>query len=106
MSLMQRIATFYCRNVSEVMREAGFHFDMDPEAGAQLDLVDAQFRRLVLDPALRPVRMNPAAVDFIPDLVKRQWLDFAQRLEAMLKADGGLSVAGLLDGKPPVEPEP
>ncbi len=44
--------------------------------------LDARFRAVVLAPELRPPLLDEDAVHYLPDRVKRQWLDFAAKLAA------------------------
>lgn len=52
---------------------------------------DAVFTRLVLHPALRPLRMDDRWIDSFSSLQKKQWVEFARRLEAFLHAGGSLA---------------
>jgi hypothetical protein len=56
---------------------------------------DAVFARLVLHPALRPLRMDDRWLDSFSSLQKKQWVEFAKRLEAFFHAGG--SIAGVLE---------
>lgn len=83
-TVLQRLARFYGRDLREVMHEAGFRFEMPPEVEARIESLDAQFLRLVTHPELRPMRMDAVVVEMIPPLVKRQWIEFARKLEKHL----------------------
>ena len=96
--LMQRMASVYGRDLREVMHEAGFRFETPPEVDQLLDTLDERFRRLVMAPTLRPLRMDDRVIELIPPLVKRQWIDFAQSLEARVLASGAIVNRLLKDG--------
>lgn len=49
------------------------------------------FRRLVLDPVLRPKRLNEDVLDLISPSIKEAWIEFAERLEKHIR-DGGESL--------------
>ena len=87
LKVLQRIANFYGRDLRELMHEAGFQFETPPEVDAKVESVDAQFLRLVTHPALRPMRMDAVVMEMIPPLVKRQWIEFARKLEKHLMGD-------------------
>jgi transcriptional regulator with XRE-family HTH domain len=87
LKVLQRIARFYGRDLREIMHEAGFRFELPSEIEAQIESLDAQFLRLVTHPALRPMRMDAVVMEMIPPLAKRQWIEFARRLEAHLIGD-------------------
>jgi transcriptional regulator with XRE-family HTH domain len=87
LKVLQRIAIFYGRDLRELMHEAGFQFETPPEVDAKVESVDAQFLRLVTHPALRPMRMDAVVMEMIPPLVKRQWIEFARKLEKHLLGD-------------------
>lgn len=84
MNVLQRLARFYGRDLREVMHEAGFVFELPPEVEARIESLDAQFLRLVTHPELRPMRMDAVVMELIPPLVKRQWIEFARKLENRL----------------------
>jgi transcriptional regulator with XRE-family HTH domain len=84
LKVLQRMARVYGRDLREVMHEAGFRFETPPGADALDENLDERFLRLVTHPALRPMRMDPAVIEMIPPLVKRQWIEFARKLEKRL----------------------
>jgi len=87
LKVLQRIARTYGRDLRELMHEAGFMFETPPEVDAKVESLDAQFLRLVTHPALRPMRMDAVVMEMIPPLVKRQWIEFARKLETHLMGD-------------------
>ena len=84
LKVLQRIANVYGRDLREIMHEAGFRFETPAEIDAMEESLDARFLRLVTHPALRPMRMDAVVLELIPPLVKRQWIEFARKLEAHL----------------------
>ena len=92
--LLQRIATLYGRPLGEVLEEAGVEVALPPDVYADVNRDDA-FAALVLFPALRPTRMDPAWLDSFSSVHKQQWVEFALRLESHLAA-GGVSVSEIL----------
>lgn len=50
------------------------------------------FARLVLNPALRPMRMDDRWLDSFSSPQKKQWVEFAKRLEAFFHAGGSIAV--------------
>ena len=84
LKVLQRIANVYGRDLREVMHEAGFRFETPPGVDMLDENLDERFLRLVTHPALRPMRMDPAVIEMIPPLVKRQWIEFARKLEKRL----------------------
>ena len=53
----------------------------------------------LLNPALRPLRMDDRWIDSFSTLQKKQWVEFARRLEAFFHAGG--SIASILEPEPP-----
>lgn len=95
LAVLQRIADLYGLDLSDVMKEAGYHaggLALDPGATALRD----RFARLVLHPDLRPAGMDELVIDCVGPLVMMGWIEFALRLEAAVRASAGLSVQGLL----------
>ena len=83
---------------AEVLEAAGIRV-LEPHAvAAELD-EDAAFASLVLHPALRPLRMDDRWLDAFSQLQKKQWVEFAKRLEAFFHAGG--SIAAILEPEPP-----
>ena len=84
LKVLQRIADVYGRDLREIMHEAGFVFETPADLDAMEESLDARFLRLVTHPALRPMRMDALVIEMIPPLVKRQWIEFARKLEEHL----------------------
>jgi transcriptional regulator with XRE-family HTH domain len=99
LKVLQRIANVYGRDLREMMHEAGFRFETSAEMDAVLDSLDARFLRLVTHPALRPMRMDAVVLELIPPLVKRQWIEFARKLETHLMGSAE-EVEAILSRKP------
>ena len=85
---LQRVALVYSVPVGEVFRAAGYSLR---EVEDVRDAIDHAFRELVLDPRLCPRGMDPAWLDAFSTKQKRQWLEFAWRLQSVL-ADEGIDV--------------
>jgi transcriptional regulator with XRE-family HTH domain len=87
LKVLQRMARLYGRDLRELMHEAGFRFETSPELDALEESLDARFLRLVTHPELRPMRMDAVVIEMIPPLVKRQWIEFARKLDKYLLGD-------------------
>lgn len=76
---LHAMAELYQVDPREMLHEAGVRIALpqDLDAGAS---IDARFRAVVLHPELRPSLLDADALPYIPDRVKRQWLDFADKL--------------------------
>ena len=94
LSLLQRFATLYGRQLGEVLEAAGVEVALPPDVYADVNRDDA-FASLVLHPALRAMRMDAAWLDSFSSVHKQQWVEFALRLESHL-ASGGASVSEIL----------
>ena len=94
LDLFVSIADLYVRPRSEVLEAAGIRV-LEPHAVTDEIDDDSAFTRLVLHPALRPLRMDERWVDSFSSLQKKQWVEFANRLEAFFH--GGGSLAQVLD---------
>lgn len=92
---LRRIGEVYGQDLREVMREAGFSLDVSPGVDAALYAVHERFRGLVTDPELRPARMDDRVLELIPAHLKRLWMEFARKLEA-LALRGGPTPASFL----------
>lgn len=89
-NLFGDIADVYVRPREEVLEAAGIRV-LEPDAvTGDLD-DDGVFARLVLHPALRPLRMDERWLDSFSSLQKKQWVEFAKRLEAFFHAGGSLA---------------
>jgi transcriptional regulator with XRE-family HTH domain len=97
LALFADIADVYVRSRDEVLEAAGIRV---LEPGAVTDELDedSAFARLVLHPSLRPLRMDERWTDAFSPLQKRQWVEFAKRLEAFFNVGG--SLAQVLDPAP------
>ncbi len=94
---VEREADAYRLDPVEVIAMAGF-FDHEHDAtevGVQLE---SDFENLVLRPSLRPILFNEKTLPYIAPQVKRQWIDFARKLERYLALEGALTVDELLAG--------
>ena len=74
----------------EVLEAAGIRV-LEPHAVTDELDDDNAFARLVLHPALRPLRMDERWIDSFSTLHKKQWVEFAKRLEAFFHAGGSLA---------------
>ena len=90
LALFADLADVYLRPREEVLEAAGIRV-LEPETVADALDDEAAFARLVLHPALRPLRMDERWTDAFSALQKRQWVEFARRLEAFVHADGSLA---------------
>ncbi len=80
--LLQRMAAVYDVPTAEVFRSAGVTTRRIEDAR---EAIDRAFRNLVLHPRLRPEGMNKAWLDSFSTKQKRQWIEFAQRVQAYLE---------------------
>lgn len=103
LKVLQRIANVYGRDLRELMHEAGFRFETPDEIDAMDESLDARFLRLVTHSELRPMRMDALVIEMIPPLVKRQWIEFARKLEMYL-LDSSEEVDDILNHKPDWRP--
>ena len=97
LTLFSAIADLYGRPRHEVLEAAGIKVLEPDEVADELD-DEAVFARLVLHPALRPLRMDDRWLESFSSLQKKQWVEFARRLEAFVHAGGSLARV--------LEPEP
>lgn len=79
--LLQRVALVYGVPTGEVFRAAGYSLR---EIEDVRDAIDYAFRELVLDPRLCPRGMDAGWLDAFSTKQKRQWLEFAWRLQSAL----------------------
>lgn len=98
LALLADIADVYVRPREEVLEAAGIRV-LQPAAVTDEFDDDSAFARLVLHPALRPLRMDERWTDAFSTLQKKQWVEFAKRLEAFFHAGG--SIADILEPEPP-----
>ena len=90
------LAIFYGQPVEEVLERAGFRVDVPPDL-KDAARCEASFERLVFHPKLRPIRMDDRFADSYSRLQKAQWVDFARKLDAHIRA-GGAPLSELLRG--------
>lgn len=90
LDLLADLADLYLRPREEVLEAAGIRV-LEPETVADNLDEDTAFARLVLHPALRPIRMDERWTDAFSPLQKKQWVEFAKRLEAYVHAGGSLA---------------
>jgi len=79
--LLQRMAAVYDVPTAKVFAAAGVTTRRLEDAR---NSIDRAFRRLVMHPRLRPEGMDKAWLDSFSTKQKRQWIEFAQRLQAHL----------------------
>lgn len=92
------IADFYGRPHAEVLNEAGIRVVMPEDLQEEMDR-DRAFAALVLDPDLRPTRMDQNWTESFSTLQKTQWIEFARKLAA--QPDPAALVERLLAGREP-----
>lgn len=97
LNLFSALADVYVRPRAEVLEAAGIRV-LEPHALLNELDEEAAFARLVLNPALRPMRMDDRWLDSFSSLQKKQWVEFAKRLEAFFHAGG--SIAAILEPEP------
>ena len=97
LSLFGAIADLYGRPRNEVLEAAGIKVLAPEQVSSDLD-DEGAFARLVLNPALRPMRMDDRWLDSFSSLQKKQWVEFAKRMEAFFHAGG--SIASVLEPAP------
>ena len=90
------LAIYYGQPVEEVLERAGFRVDVPPDL-KDAARCEASFKRLIFHPKLRPIRMDDRFADSYSRLQKAQWVDFARKLDAHIRA-GGAPLAELLRG--------
>lgn len=104
MLLLQQIAAVYGVPTAEVFAAAGVRTEQIEDHAAGIDRV---FRRLVLHPRLAPEGMNAKYwLDSFSTRQKRQWIEFAQRLQQLLEDPHEPDQRDLIDilrGAPPLE---
>jgi transcriptional regulator with XRE-family HTH domain len=76
---LHAMAELYRVDAREMLHEAGVRIALPPDLGTGASL-DERFKALVLHPELRPALLDESALAYIPDRVKRQWLEFASKL--------------------------
>lgn len=76
---LQDIAELYGVDLREVLQEAGVRVDLPAEL-VEGPSIEERFKAMVLHPALRPSLLDEEALAYIPERVKLQWLEFAEKL--------------------------
>ncbi len=97
LSLFGSIADLYGRPRNEVLEAAGIKVLAPEQVSSDLD-GEGAFARLVLNPALRPMRMDDRWLESFSSLQKKQWVEFARRMEAFFHAGG--SITSILEPAP------
>jgi transcriptional regulator with XRE-family HTH domain len=83
---LEKVALVYGVSTPDVFQAAGYSLR---EVSDVRDAIDAAFRALVLDPRLCPRGMDPGWLDAFSTKQKRQWLEFAWRLQSLLDSEQG-----------------
>ncbi len=78
---LQRVALVYSVPTAEVLQAAGYSLRHVEDVR---DAIDHAFRQLVMDPELRPAGMDAEWLDSFSTKQKRQWLEFAWRLQSYI----------------------
>ena len=92
--LLTRVARLYGLQVSDVLREGGIQVRTPAEVYVQ-EKLDSAFALLVMDERLRPAGMDEKWLLSLSPLHKQQWVEFAQKLEAVV-TEGGPMLDSLL----------
>jgi len=85
--LLQAIARLYERTLGEVMEQAGVKM-VRPSRHLLQSRLDKTFEQLVTHGELMPDRMTSETMDCYSPLQKRQWIEFALKLEAHVRSGG------------------
>ncbi len=104
LQLLGRIAALYQRPQEEVLEEAGVTIAMPPDVYSDINHESA-FAALMLNNSLRPIRMDRAWLDSFSPLQKKQWIEFALRLEEHVQ-NGGRSLTDIMEDAVLSEDEP
>lgn len=101
LSMLSGLARVYRCDGREMLHEAGYRLEVpddltppSPEA-----VIRAQFTALLLHPRLRPALLPDEAIDLIPLIVMRHWLDFARSLAS--QPDPAAMVREIIDQAAP-----
>ena len=89
-----RVARANGLQVSDVLREGGIQVRTPAEVYVQ-EKLDSAFALLVMDERLRPAGMDEKWLLSLSPLHKQQWVEFAQKLEAVV-TEGGPMLDSLL----------
>lgn len=86
LSFLAQIANLYNLGKSELLREAGLNASIPDEVEAEVDQVRA-FEPILLYRTLCPNGIDREWCGYISSFHRRQWVDFAYKLEALLHED-------------------
>ena len=98
LELIGAIAALYDREIDDVIGRAGFKMQLPAEL-RDAARCDETFAALVLHPALRPAFMDERWVESYSRVQKAQWVEFARRLDAHVRAGGETVVEIVREGK-------
>ncbi len=76
---LKAMAELYKVDTREMLHAAGVRIELPPDLDTGPSL-QQRFNAVVLHPELRPPLLDEDSAHYIPDRVKRQWLDFAEKL--------------------------
>lgn len=94
LELIGRLATLYGKELDVMLARAGYKMAVPADLRDAVVCDDA-FASLMLHPALRPVSMDERWLEAYSRVQKAQILDFARKLDALVRG-GGPSVADLI----------
>jgi transcriptional regulator with XRE-family HTH domain len=96
---LQRMAAVYNVSTDDVFAAAGVTSRRVRDAGRS---IDRAFRRYVLDPRIRPAGMDEVWLESFSTKQKKQWLESAQRAEALTIKEapfGGRPINDIITGR-------
>lgn len=76
---LYRMADVYGVDRRAMLINAGVKVELPPEL-AYFDKLDSQFAAIMLDPAVKPARLNEDALSYISDRLKMQIIEWADKL--------------------------
>lgn len=76
---LYRMADVYGVDRRAMLKNAGVQVELPPEL-AVFDKLDSQFAAIMLDPAIKPARLNEDALGYISDRLKMQIVEWADKL--------------------------
>ena len=88
MTLIGKLASTYAIEIDRLLRVYGIYPVGDRFTRPSDPTIRERFDRLVLRDELRPRRMDRKTLDFVPQVLQEAWLEFAELLEAHLRAGG------------------
>lgn len=91
---LYRMADVYGVDRRAMLINAGVKVELPPEL-AYFDKLDSQFAAIMLDPAIKPARLNEDALPYISDRLKMQIIEWADKLTR--QPDPQAYLAKLLD---------